>query len=284
MARVRGGDAGLSELLQRAGLEVVGHGRAGDARPASVAWRPVISGGAVPTVAVRNDHPDLVAELNRQWHRLAVEHTVINSNGEFLINVAGHSCRSRWCEHWTRVRLTEQWDLAGVLGPRPGQPEFVAMSTDGESVLGVTSEEYEVWLIAVDRFPVWVESWARARAQETPEERESGWQVVLRWKTAPEHLRAAWRDGLSRNPAAPASVLLRLVDVAEDERLPSGLALRELPDEVVEAWIDHPYRVSASSSPSVGRSPPSSVNGCCRIPTQGCVGSSPCAPWTAGHR
>ncbi|MFJ2562783.1 hypothetical protein OIE49_05770 [Streptomyces sp. NBC_01788] len=177
-----------------------------------------------------------------QWHRLAVEHGVIDDNDEFLINVAEHGCRSHWCGHWTRVRLAEQWDLARVLGRRRGRPEFVAMSLNGESVLGATSEEYEVWLIAVDRFHAWVESWAQDRAQETPQERESGWHAVLRWKTAPQRLRSAWRDGLAGNPAAPASVLLRLLDVAEGERLRGAgwLITRELPDEVVEAWISHP--------------------------------------------
>ncbi|MFH9982486.1 PE-PGRS family protein [Streptomyces sp. NPDC017179] len=242
MALMPGGESELRELLERAGLEVVGHGRMNDARPAAVAWRPVISGNAVPTVAVRDDRPDQAAELNRQWHRLAVEHGVIDGNDEFLINVAERGCRSHWCSHWTRVRLAGQWDLAGVLGRRRGQPEFVAMSLDGESVLGATSEEYEVWLIAVDRFQAWVESWAQTRARETPQERESGWHDVLRWKTASQPLRSAWRDGLARNPATSASVLLRLFDVAEGERLceAAWLITRELPDEVVEAWISHP--------------------------------------------
>ncbi|WP_333778963.1 PE-PGRS family protein [Streptomyces sp. IBSBF 3136] len=236
------GESELRELLERAGLEVVGHGRVDDARPAAVAWRPVISVSATPTVAVRDDRPDQVAELNRQWHRLAVEHGVFDDKGEFLINVAGHGCRSCRDSDWTRVRLAERWDLAGVLGERRGRPEFVAMSPDGATVLGATSEEYEVWLIAVDRFHAWVESWAWEQARETPQKRESGWEAVTRWKTASQSLRSAWRDGLARNPAAPASVLLRLLDVAEGERLPGAgrLIHRELPDEVVEAWISHP--------------------------------------------
>ncbi|MGW1986852.1 hypothetical protein ACWCPJ_31045 [Streptomyces collinus] len=68
----------LRELLERAGLEVLGDGRADDARPAAVAWRPVVSVNAVPAVAVRHDRPGRVAELNRQWHRLAVEHGVFD--------------------------------------------------------------------------------------------------------------------------------------------------------------------------------------------------------------
>ncbi|MGW0416587.1 PE-PGRS family protein [Streptomyces collinus] len=232
----------LRELLERAGLEVLGDGRVDDARPAAVAWRPVVSVNAVPAVAVRHDRPGRVAELNRQWHRLAVEHGVFDDSGEFLISVAGHGRGTTGDGGWTRVRLSGLWDLAGVLGERSGQPEFVTMSPDGATVLGATGEEYEVWLIVVDRFPAWVESWAESLAEETPQARDSGWQAVTRWKTAPQRLRSAWREGLARNPAAPASVLLRLFEVEEGARLPgeSRLIHRELPDEVVEAWISHP--------------------------------------------
>ncbi|MBY8886874.1 PE-PGRS family protein [Streptomyces sp. PTM05] len=230
----------LRELLHRAGLEVVGHGRAADARPAAAAWRPVIAGGADPVLAVPDDHPELVAELNRQWHRLAVEHDVINAEGEFLISVANQGCSCCARGHWTRVRLADRWDLAGLLGPKPGQPEFVAMSLEGESVLGSTTEEYAVWFVVVNPFPHWLEASARAQAAESPQERETGWGTVLRCKTASPGLRRAWRDGLARNRAAPASVLLRLLDVTPEERLPFWLIYRELPEEVVDAWVAHP--------------------------------------------
>ncbi|MFC1435177.1 PE-PGRS family protein [Streptacidiphilus sp. N1-3] len=200
----------------------------------------MIAGSTEPTLAVPDDHPDLVAELNRQWHRLAVEHDVINMDGEFLISVANQG--NRCCEHghWTRVRLAEHWDLAGLLGPKPGQPECVAMSLDGESVLGTTTEEYAVWFVAVAPFTDWLEASAQARAAESTEERAADWRTVMRWKTASAGLRSAWRNGLARNPAAPSSVLLRLFDVAPEERLPSWLIHRELPEEVVGAWVAHP--------------------------------------------
>ncbi|MFF0711401.1 hypothetical protein ACWEVM_07100 [Streptomyces bauhiniae] len=146
----------LHALLHRAGLEKVGQGGLSEAVPSMAAWRPVISAHTVPTLTVSDDRPDLVAELNRQWYRLAVERGVIGADGEFLIHVANHGCAC-----WTRVRLGDQWDLAGLLGPRPGQPEFVTMSPDGESVLGVTCEEYEVWFVAVAPFGDWLKAWAR---------------------------------------------------------------------------------------------------------------------------
>ena len=169
----------LQELFDRAGLELVGgHGRVVDAHPVAAAWRPVVAGSAEPTITVPGDHPDLVAELNRQWHQLAVEHEVINAEGEFLISVAN---QSSCCDygHWTRVRLAKHWDLAGLLGPKPGQPEFVAMSLDGGSVLGSTTEEYAVWFVVVSPFAQWLEASAQAQAVEGPEERETGWGTFL---------------------------------------------------------------------------------------------------------
>ncbi len=146
------GKSALRELLHRAGLEVVGHGRVADARPAAAVWRPVIAGSAEPTLAVPDDHPDLVAELNRQWHRLAFEHDVINAEGDFLISVANQGCSCCERGHWTRVRLGERW----------------------ESVLGSTTEEYAVWFVVVKPFTDWLQASAQVQAAETPEEREAG--------------------------------------------------------------------------------------------------------------
>ncbi|WP_393073682.1 hypothetical protein [Streptomyces sp. LN704] len=103
-----GGKSELSELLHRAGLEVVGHGLVSHARPTAAACRPVLAGTTEPTLTVPDDHADLVAELNRQWHRIAVEHDVITTDGEFLISVADQGCICCDHSHWTRVRLAEQ--------------------------------------------------------------------------------------------------------------------------------------------------------------------------------
>jgi hypothetical protein len=165
-----GGRDKLIELLQSAGLEIAGDWRAEEVLPPRAAWRPIISGEAKPSVAVRGDLPDPVTEINAQWHRLAAGSGIIGEDGVFLIDVAGNwtGCAPR---RWTRVKLIEQWDLAGVLGERPGQPEFVTLSMDGDTLLGVTTEEDEVWLIAVDRIGERQEEAAKAATQETPQER-----------------------------------------------------------------------------------------------------------------
>ncbi|MFE7786465.1 PE-PGRS family protein, partial [Streptomyces libani] len=130
-----GGSDKFVELLRRAGLDIVGDRRTEEVLPPRAAWRPVIAFEAEPAVAVQIDRPDVVAELNTQWHRLAVKEGISGEDGVFLIDVAGNGtgCVPRG---WTRVRLTARWNLAGVLGERPGQPEFLTLSTDGNTLLG----------------------------------------------------------------------------------------------------------------------------------------------------
>jgi hypothetical protein len=101
-----------------------------------------------PTVAVPHERPDLIAELNTRWFDLASRSGVLAADGMFLIDAAGSWGQPRL---WTRVRLASSWNLAGVLGPYPGEPEFVTLSMTGDSPVGATTEEYAVWLIAVEQ-------------------------------------------------------------------------------------------------------------------------------------
>ncbi|MFP3986014.1 PE-PGRS family protein [Streptomyces sp. E11-3] len=228
-----GGRDKLMELLQRAGLEVVGDWRIEEVLPPQAAWRPVISGDAKATVAVREDLSDLVAELNAQWHRLAAGNGIIGEDGVFLIDVAGHwtGCAPR---RWTRVRLTRQWDLAGALGERPGRPQFVTLSTDGSTLVGVTTEEDEVWFTVLDRIGERQEAAARAAARETPREREAAWAAPLQGPGPSAKLREMWAHGLALNPAAPDDLRARLLGLSH------FLLWRPLPTAVVEAAVVHP--------------------------------------------
>ncbi|MEJ8657982.1 PE-PGRS family protein [Streptomyces sp. MS1.AVA.4] len=223
-------------LMERAGLEIVGDWpRDEDALPPRAAWRPVAAMGAEPTASVRFDRPDLVSEINAQWHRLAAEYGVIGADGVFLIDVADSRSGPR---RWVRVRLGVEWDLAGVLGERPGRPEFVTVAVDGESLLGVTCEEYDVWLVAVDRIRERQEEAAQAEARETPEEREAAWTSLFEGPMRPtEKLRAGWREWLGFNRSVPEDMLVRLLDTA-----PGLLWRRDLPPGVVDAAVDHPDR------------------------------------------
>ncbi|WP_392672343.1 PE-PGRS family protein [Streptomyces sp. LN785] len=238
---------GYAELLRRAGLEVVGDGRDKDVVPPSAAWRPVAAFDAAPAVAVREDRPDLVAEVNAQWHRLATEHGVIGGDGVFLVHTAAGAGRGRGPRRWTRVRLTGRWDLAGVLADRPGRPEFITVSVDGVALLGVTSEEYETWLVAVDGVKERLAEGALSEAQETSDQCEAAWAAFLRKPRPPERLREAWIDGLQYNRAAPDEVLIRLLGTA------THLLWRKPPAAVVDAAVNHPdrkVRARAAESPA----------------------------------
>lgn len=100
-----GGKDKLMAMLRRAGLHVAGDWKTEEVLPPRAAWRSVVAGEARPTVSVRADRPDVVAELNAQWHRLATESGIFGKDGVFLIDVGGgragcgqgvgHGCSSR---------------------------------------------------------------------------------------------------------------------------------------------------------------------------------------------
>ncbi|MFD7863916.1 PE-PGRS family protein [Streptomyces sp. NPDC059783] len=232
---MRGGRDELVELLRRAGLHVVEEARVEEVLPPRAAWRPVVSVAAEPTVAVRGDLPGLVAELNARWHRLAAGNGIIDEDGVFLVDVAGNwtGCASR---RWTRVRLTERWDLAGVLGERPGQPEFLTLAPDGSALIGVTTEEDEVWLTLLDDLGERQEAAAREAARETPREREAAWATLFQGPGPSARLREMWAHGLALNPATPDDLRARLLGLSH------FLLWRPLPTAVVEAAMAHPDR------------------------------------------
>ncbi len=101
-------------------------------------------------------------------------------------------------------------------------------------MLGVTSEECEVRLVAVDRIEEWQEEAARAEARETPEEREAAWDSLVHGLRPTERLRQVWANGLAFHEAATKEVLLRLTG------LTSHHFWRDLPPAVIDAAVDHP--------------------------------------------
>ncbi|NUP22664.1 MAG: PE-PGRS family protein [Streptomyces sp.] len=224
-----GGGDESAELLERAGLSIVRDGGIEEVPPPSAVRRHVVAWEAEPTVAVAADRPDLVAEVNAQWHRLASEAGVLGEDGVFLIDFAGN--RSG---RWVRVRLADGWDLAGVLGERSGQPEFVTLSLDGGALVGATTEEYDVWLVAVDRLRERQEEAARAAAEETPEDRAAAWEALFSGPRPTERLLDAWARGLSLNSATPAELCPLLVERSD------YAMYRSMPTEAVDALLAHP--------------------------------------------
>jgi hypothetical protein len=111
------------------------------------AWQRII-GDVVPTATVSSDGPDVAAEVDARWCELARQYSVIDDCGEFLISVAGLGARELG---WAKVRMTARAELARSLTDQPSSihrhPEFVTADVLGRIVLGVTTEEYDVWLI-----------------------------------------------------------------------------------------------------------------------------------------
>ncbi|MFJ7073562.1 PE-PGRS family protein [Streptomyces sp. NPDC098781] len=224
-----GGRDGAVELLARAGLSVVGEWPVQEVVPPSFAWRHVVAGGEEPTVVVAAERHDLAAEVNAQWYRSASEVGIFGADEVFLIDFPANRTG-----RWFRVRLTDSWDLAGALGERRGQPEFVTMSQDGHCLVGATTGDGEVSLVAVDRLGERREREARAAAAETAEERAAAWGSLFEGREPTHRLLEAWALGLSLNKAIPADLLPRLLERSHHAMY------RPMPAEVVEAILAHP--------------------------------------------
>ncbi|MFI6015799.1 hypothetical protein ACIBAG_44765 [Streptomyces sp. NPDC051243] len=171
---IMGGRDELVELLERAGLLIVGDWQVEEVPPPAIVWRQVVAAEAEPAVAVATDRADLVAEVNAQWHRLACEAGILGGDGTFLVHAVGNRFG-----RWARVRLGDGWDLAGVLGGGPGRPEFMTVSLDGDTLVGAAAGERSVRLVVVHRLRERREAAARAAAEETPREREAAWAALL---------------------------------------------------------------------------------------------------------
>lgn len=235
------GKDAAAELLTRAGLSVVGDWPVEEATPPYVAWRHVGAGtcagmsersggsGGEPAVVVAADRHDRAAEVNAQWHRMASATGVLDEDGVFLIDFLGNRTG-----HWFRVRLTDLWDLAGVLGERPGHLEFVTMAPAGHALVGATTKAAGVSLVAVDRLRERREEAARAAAAETSEERVAAWESLFQGPQPTQKLLNAWARGLSLSAATPADLLPHLL-----ERSTYAL-YRPMPAEVVDAMLAHP--------------------------------------------
>jgi len=133
-------------MLESAGLAVLDSAWSGQAPLPMEAWRPVIGGAATPTarVSIQKERRHL-SEVQEKWEEIAGASALFGERGEFLVSVAGEGADTA---PWALVRRTSKMTLAQRLGLIEGEPEFVAISVDGRVVCGVTTEEYEVWIVA----------------------------------------------------------------------------------------------------------------------------------------
>ncbi|WP_415949029.1 PE-PGRS family protein [Streptomyces sp. KLOTTS4A1] len=215
-------------LLAEAGLKDAGGWSAAEhALPTWAALRPIASATAEPAATVRLDDADPCAATDEEWFRLATAHGLFAEDGGFLVSLGDG--------HWFRVRLGERWRLAEVLPSEPGSPEFMTLSCDGRTLIGVTTQEYEVWLVVVDDVPAYQEQRAvRLAREESEEEREAAWEGLFGRLRIGPRTREQWALGLLYSPSVP-----------EDLRL--DLAVRtgryfgqSLPADLIDRLVAHP--------------------------------------------
>ncbi|SDO37704.1 hypothetical protein SAMN04487981_110164 [Streptomyces sp. cf386] len=134
-----------TELLGRCGLEVL-DGLPSDSLPTPRRAVGITIGGTEPAAKVPLAGPTLSARVDSAWFQLAREHQVVDAEGRFLITTTMEG-------PWVPVRIHGALHMAEHLVGRnapPGHAEFVTMALDGSVMCGVTTEEYDVWLV-VDR-------------------------------------------------------------------------------------------------------------------------------------
>ena len=136
-----------TRLLEQAGLSVIDPAWDGARIAPMAAWKLVIGGDALPDATVRyDDRGEYLSDVESTWRELSAEAGLFGEKGEFLISVAGVGAATA---PWALVKLNTWSDLAGQLALVHGNPEFVAMDVESHTVCGVTSEEYEVWIVIV---------------------------------------------------------------------------------------------------------------------------------------
>ncbi|HEX7661179.1 MAG TPA: hypothetical protein VF444_17040 [Pseudonocardiaceae bacterium] len=132
-------------LLESAGLRVVDLVWGEPVPEPMAAWRLLIMCSVVPTatvpIAPRAAH---LPAVEAKWEKLAQDAGIRDSEDGFLISVEG-ACADD--VRWARVKPNQPLDLASKLGLDYGNPEFVATDTAGRNVCGVTSEEYDIWIV-----------------------------------------------------------------------------------------------------------------------------------------
>jgi hypothetical protein len=140
MSRVN--DQPTQDHLSACGLVLLG--AVHDDRLPSPEWAwHVTAGVQTPTAAVSMSVADLGSVVDAEWLRLSRQHHVLDEQDTFLIALS----RS---QPWERVRLSDHFRLAEHLAgddAPAGHAEFVTMATDGSVMCGVTTEEYDVWLV-----------------------------------------------------------------------------------------------------------------------------------------
>jgi hypothetical protein len=104
---------------------------------------------ARPDEVVDVDDPEFAVKLNAGWLRMATEFTLFGEQREFLLNVDYAEDPGEPERAWVRVRLLDEWDIAGSGVRQLGGyfratfttryvPEFWALSLDQRVLMHTT--------------------------------------------------------------------------------------------------------------------------------------------------
>lgn len=158
-ADFRAGTPAWHTTLEACGLLVLGRETPSPVPPVLTAIRAVTGVEVTPAVAVPESHPDVAAELDRQWRAETGALPLVSSGGEFLVVPPGRGGSS---VGWVLVKDLFKTTSVGAdsVGADPGEmglpsrvaratgsPEFLALSVDGRHLCAVTSEEDEYWIV-----------------------------------------------------------------------------------------------------------------------------------------
>ncbi|WP_327135420.1 hypothetical protein OG311_37490 [Streptomyces sp. NBC_01343] len=133
----------LIALIRSSGLEVDAVQGNEPGPSVDTAWRAMAGFGVEPSATL-----PLKGELGGV-HRLWLDHArqagVIGEDGTFLLTavVTGSAAVG-----WVRVRLTDMADVSRLLDDQ-GRIEFIARSSSGGHICGVTAEEYDYWVVSL---------------------------------------------------------------------------------------------------------------------------------------
>ncbi|MFH7599668.1 hypothetical protein WDV06_31900 [Streptomyces racemochromogenes] len=134
----------LLELIRNSGLEVKSVQGNDPGPTVETAWRAMAGFGVEPkaSVPLKGD----LREVHGLWLDYARQGNVIADDGTFLVTavVTGSSEIG-----WVLVRLTDTTDVSRLIDDQ-GRIEFISRSTSGRHICGVTAEEYDYWIIALD--------------------------------------------------------------------------------------------------------------------------------------
>ncbi|WP_438486878.1 hypothetical protein [Streptomyces sp. S186] len=133
----------LIEKLESAHLEVIDICGNTSSPTVDEAWRKMANVNTLPSATVPCSLKESHAEVNRIWFDQVESGGIFGPSGSFLVTAVTTGSGD---VGWVRVQCTEGTDMSRLTDDQDGI-EFIARSEDGSSICGVTTEEYDYWIV-----------------------------------------------------------------------------------------------------------------------------------------